>query len=125
VLLDTTVTAATPAIALSFANSESERQLSIDVWSKRKGKLSTTPAHKDFTIPSVILPPPPPDSILIKIIDNPELLNLFEQPDTLSPHFSFIRRTYTDFCYCWDGAVGEAAKKYAATRLYDLVMSGN
>lgn len=43
-------------------------------------------------------------------------------PQPESPHFDFIRRTFTDFCYCWDG--GEASRAWAASR-YDLSMSGN
>ena len=39
-----------------------------------------------------------------------------------SPHFNFIRRTFTDFCYCWDGS--PEARAWAA-RHFDLEMSGN
>lgn len=46
-------------------------------------------------------------------------------PRDTSPHFDFIRRTFTDFCYCWDGAAGLQARSRAALTMYDLEMSGD
>ncbi len=54
----------------------------------------------------------------------PVVASLFATPRPESPHFDFIRRTFTDFCYCWDGALGQIARQWAASR-YDLVMSGS
>lgn len=39
-----------------------------------------------------------------------------------SPHYDFIRRTFTDFCYCWNGS--RDARAWSARR-YDLEMSGD
>ena len=44
------------------------------------------------------------------------------QPRAESPHFDFIRRTFTDFCYCWNSS--RDARAWSAER-YDLVMSGD
>lgn len=44
------------------------------------------------------------------------------EPRAESPHFDFIRRTFTDFCYCWGKS--RNAREWAASR-YDLEMSGN
>lgn len=46
---------------------------------------------------------------------------LFATPRDTSPHFDFIRRTFTDFCYCWS----DPADRAYAARIYDLIMSGN
>ena len=44
------------------------------------------------------------------------------EPRDQSPHFDFIRRTFTDFCYCWDHS--RDSRDWSAER-YDLIMSGN
>ncbi len=44
------------------------------------------------------------------------------EPRGESPHFDFIRRTFTDFCYCWDKS--RTSRDWSA-RHYDLIMSGN
>lgn len=44
------------------------------------------------------------------------------EPRAESPHFDFIRRTFTDFCYCWDKS--RAARDWSAQH-FDLIMSGN
>ncbi|HET7552211.1 MAG TPA: hypothetical protein VFK04_13045 [Gemmatimonadaceae bacterium] len=54
----------------------------------------------------------------------PVVASLFATPREQSPHFDFARYTFTDFCYCWDGAKGDTARALAARR-YDLIMSGN
>lgn len=43
-------------------------------------------------------------------------------PRAESPHYDFIRRTFTDFCYCWDRS--HDARAWSA-RHYDLEMSGD
>lgn len=44
------------------------------------------------------------------------------EPRAESPHFDFIRRTFTDFCYCWKGS--RDARAWSAQH-YDLEMSGD
>ena len=44
------------------------------------------------------------------------------EPRAESPHFDFIRRTFTDFCYCWNSS--RDARAWSA-RHYDLEMSGD
>ncbi len=44
------------------------------------------------------------------------------EPRAASPHFDFIRRTFTDFCYCWDKS--NDSRDWSA-RHFDLIMSGN
>jgi len=44
------------------------------------------------------------------------------EPRADSPHYDFIRRTFTDFCYCWDKA--RDSRDWSA-RHFDLIMSGN
>jgi hypothetical protein len=44
------------------------------------------------------------------------------EPRSESPHFDFIRRTFTDFCYCWDDS--RDSRDWSAQH-YDLIMSGN
>ncbi len=44
------------------------------------------------------------------------------EPRAESPHYDFIRRTFTDFCYCWSGS--RESRDWSARR-FDLVMSGN
>lgn len=67
----------------------------------------------------------PPDSIVVgDTIPEPPNSNptgLFATPRALSPHFNFISRTFTDFCYCWK----DSADYVKAGRVYDLVMSGD
>ena len=121
--LDTTVVAS-GNLVITTPNVVDNRTISVGIWSIRSGKISTIAKKvEDFVIPGVIPPPPAPDSIHIQL-DSAQTAFLFVEPDSLSPHFSFISRTYTDFCYCWDGAAGKAAKIYGA-KLYDLVMSGD
>ncbi|HEY9426664.1 MAG TPA: hypothetical protein VIR34_05885 [Gemmatimonadaceae bacterium] len=44
------------------------------------------------------------------------------EPRAESPHFDFIRRTFTDFCYCWDQS--RDSRNWSAQH-FDLIMSGN
>jgi hypothetical protein len=44
------------------------------------------------------------------------------EPRAESPHFDFIRRTFTDFCYCWDKS--RDSRDWSAQH-FDLIMSGN
>lgn len=44
------------------------------------------------------------------------------KPQPRSPHYDFIRRTFTDFCYCWKGS--RDARQWSAHH-FDLAMSGD
>lgn len=44
------------------------------------------------------------------------------EPRADSPHFDFIRRTFTDYCYCWKGS--RDSRDWSAEH-YDLIMSGD
>jgi hypothetical protein len=44
------------------------------------------------------------------------------EPRAGSPHFDFIRRTFVDFCYCWDKSPD--SRDWSAQH-YDLILSGN
>lgn len=138
VSIDTTVAAMSFAFRVACPPGASG-SIAADVWSVRRGKPSATSkrATAAYTCPDPA--PPAPDSVIVApdstVNPNPPagdtgsadslpLAELFATPRTESPHFDFIRRTFTDFCYCWDGARGAAARAWAASR-YDLVMSGS
>lgn len=67
----------------------------------------------------------PPDSIVvgdsIPTPPNSEPTGLFATARALSPHFNFISRTFTDFCYC----LKDTAAYMRAGAKYDLEMSGD
>lgn len=44
------------------------------------------------------------------------------EPRPESPHYDFIRRTFTDFCYCWDKS--RESRDWSAQH-FDLIMSGD
>ena len=107
--------------------------IGVDVWSVRRDSVSHDSAHAaaSYTCPDA--PPPAPDSVVITpdsvtadpTEDVPPVSGVaLATPRDTSPHFDFIRRTFTDFCYCWDGALGAIAREWAA-RNYDEAMSGN
>jgi hypothetical protein len=81
---------------------------------------TTTPP--DTTIPSPVdSTAPAPLAPALSVTRGPGVV----RGDSLSPHVTFNRRTFTDFCYCFDdGAAGDAARAWAA-RHFDLIMSGN
>ncbi|HEY9450583.1 MAG TPA: hypothetical protein VIQ60_12605 [Gemmatimonadaceae bacterium] len=142
VALDTTVAVTSVAFKVPCAPG-ANGSITADVWSVRRGKQSATSARTvtAFSCPDV--PPPAPDSVIVQpdssVNPNPPAgdisgdsipspvgdgSTLFATPRATSPHFDFIRRTFTDYCRCFDnGAAGDSARAHAA-RMYDLEMSG-
>ncbi len=109
--------------SFTVLNADTARTLSVSIWSIRNGHSSMQPSIRNWTLPAQNIPPPAPDSISIKS-DSLKLQLGFVEPRPLSPHYDHIRRTYTDYCYCWTGTLGELAKAWAAHH-YDLTMSGD
>ena len=96
----------------------------VSVASERYG-ITGESSFLEFRWVRGIGPLTPPDSIIvgdtIPAPPNDHPTGLFATARTLSPHFNFISRTFTDFCYCLKDSAD-----YAAVALkYDLVMSGD
>lgn len=119
-----------------------EREWTVDVYSVRRGLPSDSSSRATWQYREADVPPPAPGPVVVDStptipppvvppVDSgphteppPVLGSMFPSPALLSPHYPWTTRTFTDFCYCWDGAKGIAAKKWAAQH-YDHEMSGN
>lgn len=110
--------------------------VTAQLWSLRRGIKSATPATVGQVYSCPDVPPPPPDSVRFEppppVVTEPPPPDTtpvalgpgFVDPRPMSPHFDHVRLTFTDFCYCFDGPLGDSLRAWAA-REFDLVMSGN
>ena len=142
VSVDTTVTATSIGFRVPCAPGATG-SITADVWSVRRGKESANSkrATASFACPDPA--PPAPGSVVIAPDSTGAVVNpnppagdvggdslpssvgaLFVTPRDTSPHLDHIRRTMTDYCNCWGGSKGAAARAKAA-KTYDLIMSGS
>ena len=125
---DTTVRVTSPIYSfIAYTNPGIQYKLHVDIWSIRRNKESIKPRSLDWVFIPPDIPPPIPDTIHVdtssfiidSVLDSIPSFG-FVTPRLTSPHYDHIRRTFTDFCYCWT----DTKKAWAAAH-YDLAMSGD